>query len=157
MVLILVMAGVVAPSFSGFVPAFRVQKAADVVVATAGKAHADSVLTLRRYRLYLVTSVEEGQSPYSYLAYEEDPLREPGLFRKLPGAWGEPEELPEDVTFETLDGAQEDAEKKEKYYDFNSDGTATGGAITLANSKGDRVTITIEPTTSKVSIPEVTE
>lgn len=154
MVLILVMAGVVGPSFSTFLPAYRVQKAADVLVATAGKAHADSVLTLRRYRLYFVTSPEEeGQSPYTYLAYEEDPLREPGIFRKLVGVWGEPEALPQDVTFETLDGAQ-DGENKEKYYDFNPDGTATEATITVAHPKGDRVTIKIDPTTARISIEE---
>ncbi len=156
MVVIFIVAGVVAPSFSSFLPAFKVQKAGDVIIATAGKAHTDAVLTLRRHRLYFVTAPPEGENPYTYLGYEEDPLRDPGVFRKL-GAWGEPEPLADDVTFESLDGAQDDPDTKAKYYDFNPDGTATEGRITIAHPKGDRVTIKIDPTTGKVSVEEAPE
>ncbi len=157
MILLVVMASVVGPSFSAFFPGVKVRTAGASLVATAGKAHADAALTLHRYRMCFVTSPEDGTAPYHYLSFEPDPLREPGVFRKMPGGWGQPEFLPDDVTFESLDGAQDDSETKEKYFEFNTDGTATEGSIVLAHPKGERVTVKIAGATGAVSVEEPTE
>ncbi len=156
--LIIVMAAVVAPSFSGFFPGLKVQKAGETFMATCVKARTDAVLTLRRHRIMVVSSPADGsETPYYYLAFEADPLREPGSFRKLSGAWGQPEELPTDVALEALEGALDDTTSKEKYFEFKPDGTATEAAVTFAHPKGDRVTVKVAGTTGRVTLEEATE
>jgi prepilin-type N-terminal cleavage/methylation domain-containing protein len=153
MILLVIMAGIVAPSFSGFFPGVKVRSASDTIIASTGKARADAVLTMRGFRIVFVEATEQAAA-HHYLAYEADPLREPGVFHRLGGAWGAPEELPDDVTFESLEGAQEDSTTKEKYFEFRPDGTATEGSIVLAHAKGDRLTLKIAGTTGRVAVEE---
>lgn len=152
--IVMLMAGLVAPSLGTFFSSFSARKSGDLIIAAAGKAHADAVLTMRRYRLCIVEAPRDGARPYSYLASETDPLRNPGVFRRLPGGWGDPEQLPDGVSFESLDGAVEDATLDARCYDFNADGTATAGAITLVHERGERLVITIDGTTGAVAVED---
>lgn len=152
MVIIVAVVGIVAPSFSGFFPAFKTQKAVEMIVAAAGKARAEAALTMRRHRLYVISTPKEDTAAYTYLAYEADPLASPGIYFKLPGAWGTPEELSDDLSFESVDGAQEDVEVGGSFFEFNTDGTATEGTIVVVHAKGERRTLKIDGTTGKVYV-----
>ncbi|MBI2933082.1 MAG: GspH/FimT family pseudopilin [Planctomycetes bacterium] len=151
MVVIAVVAGLVAPSFTGFFPGLKVQKAADELVAVLSKARTDAALTQHRYRL----CVQVSDPPAYWLAYERDPLGEPGVFQRVAGAWGEPQALPEDVTLEALEGALEDVDAGPRYYEFRPDGTATAGAFTVAHPKAEGVTIRIDGATARVEMEKL--
>src|SRR5262245_4331038 len=82
MMVILTLAAVVAPRFSDFFPSLQVKSAANVLLATAGKARADAVLTGVRHRL-----VVDGAAKTFWIALEAKPMKEPGKFEKIGGAW----------------------------------------------------------------------
>ena len=149
MMVIFTMAAVVAPRFSDFVPALQVRAAADTLLATAGKARADAVLTGARYRLVVDTATRA-----YWIAYEPRPVKEPGKFAKLGGAWID-EELPPDVLFESIEGFGTDGEAR-RFLEFRPDGTAKEASVVLANDRGDRRTVKIAAATGIAKI-EATE
>lgn len=149
MMVIFTMAMVVAPRFSDFFPSLQVRTAANTLLATAGKARADAVLNGARHRLVIDPTART-----FWIAYEPRPVKEPGKFEKLGGAWID-EELPRDVTLETIDGFETDKDSK-RYLEFRSDGTAKEASVTLANDRGDRRVIKVAAATgaAKIENPE---
>lgn len=145
MMVILTLATVVAPRFSDFFPSLQVKSAANVLLATAGKARADAVLTGVRHRLFV-----DGSARTYWIALEARPMKEPGKFEKLGGAW-EDEELPRDVVVESLEGFATDKEKG-RYLEFRTDGTTSEASIVISNSNGDRRTIKIAAATGAAKI-----
>ena len=145
MMVIFTMAMVVAPRFSDFLPSLQVRSAANGLFATAGKARADAVLTGARYRLVIDSSART----YG-ITYEPRPVKEPGKFEKLGGAWTE-EELPREVVLESLQGFGTDANGK-SYLEFRPDGTAKEASIAIANDRGDRRTVKISAATGAAKI-----
>ena len=150
----MVVGGLVAPSFSGFLPSIRVQKAGDGLIATIEKARVDAALTSRRFRIVFV------KEPASYrLEYEPDPSGEPGTFRRLPGDWGAKNDLPEGVTFSQLEGAEAvtDSDGSGEALEFSPDGSASSLTITLAHENGRNVTIQVDPATGRARVVEPEE
>ena len=145
MMVLFTMAAVVAPRFSDFFPALQVRGAADTLLATAGKARADAVLTGARYRLVI-----DAAARTYWIAYEPRPVKEPGKFAKLGGAWID-EELPPDVLLESIDGFGTDAESR-RFLEFRPDGTAKEASVVLANERGDRRTVKISAATGAAKI-----
>ena len=129
--------GVVAPRFSDFVPALRVKRAADELLATTRKAHGDAALHGLHYRL----NIDRNNSEY-WLTVRDDPFNSPDEWIPVPGVWGNHSKLPEGVQ---VDGDEE-------YYEFFPDGTATDGSLTLRNDKDDEVTIIIVGATGRTYI-----
>jgi Tfp pilus assembly protein FimT len=148
MMIIFTLATVVAPRFSDFFPALQVRSAAAALLATAGKARADAVLTGVRHRLIIDTETRS-----YWIALEAHPVKEPGKFEKLGGAWVD-EELPRDVVLETIEGFGTEAGTR-RYLEFRSDGTASAAAsVVLANDRGDRRTVTVAAATGAVKIED---
>ena len=147
MMILVTIAAVAAPRFSDSFPSMQVRKSADQVFAWARKARAEAALTGARQRL-----VFNPEKRKYWLAYEAKPLKEPGKFTTLDGAWSE-EILPGEVVFESLEGAQEDPDSAEaRYLEFRPDGTCTDATIVVANDRGDRKTIRVVGASSRVSI-----
>lgn len=144
MMIFFILAAVVAPRFSDFFPSLQVRGAADTIFASAGKARADAVLTGARHRL-----VVDPETRMFWISHEPKPLKEPGKFEKLGGAWKE-EELPSDVLLESFEGFATDGTKR--YLEFRTDGTAAEAALVLANDRGDRRTIRIAAATGAARI-----
>ena len=152
LIVLLLVSAVVVPSFSGFLPSFRVRKAGDGLLAAFSKARADSVLTSRRFRVVFT------KNPATYrIEYEPDPMNSPSTFRRLPGEWGAANELPVGVTFATLEGTQPDSETTEDCLEFSTDGTAPEAKIVLAHESGDQVTIEIDPADGRARVVEPEE
>jgi hypothetical protein len=87
-----------------------------------------------------------------WIEYEARPMKEPGKFTLLSGAWGE-ETLPEGVVFESIEDADKDATRGGvRYIEFRPDGTSSEATIILSNDSGDRQTLRVEAATSKVYI-----
>src|SRR6185295_259193 len=102
MIVIFTLATVVAPRFSDFFPSLQVRTSTEHLFAWARKARADAAVTGVRQRLVLDSS----KRTY-WIEYEARPIKDPGKFTMLSGAWGE-ETLPEEIAFETIDGAATD-------------------------------------------------
>jgi Tfp pilus assembly protein FimT len=155
LVVLMVVGGVVAPSFTGFLPSIRVQKAGDGLMATIEKARVDAALTSRRFRIVFT------KEPAAYrLEYEPDPMSEPGTFRRLPGDWGAKNDLPEGVTFSLLEGAEavtDSKESGEEALEFSPDGSSTALTIMLAHENGRNVTIQVDPATGRARVVEPEE
>lgn len=145
MMVIFTLAMVVAPRFSDFFPSLQVRSAASTLFATAGKARADAVLTGVRHRLVIDTSTKT-----FWVALEARPMKEPGKFEKLGGAWVD-EELPRDVEIQTIDGFGTDSSSR-RYLEFRSDGTSAEASVVLGNDRGDRRTIKIAAATGQAKI-----
>ncbi len=145
MMVIFTLATVVAPRFSDFFPSLQVKSAAAALLATAGKARADAVLTGVRHRLVVDTEART-----YWIDLEPRPVKEPGKFEKLGGAWEE-ETLPRDVLVESLEGFVVDTGAR-KYLEFRSDGTATEASIVLGNDRGDRRTLKVAAATGAARI-----
>ena len=133
--IIFTFSAVVLPRFSDFVPALRVDRAAEELLATARKGHADAALHGLRYRLQL--DVDRGEF---WLEVQGDPFNDPEEWKPLPGSWSLHARVPDGVTIES----------EETTFEFKTDGTATEGSIALTNDKDDRVTIKIDATTGRV-------
>ena len=151
MVVIFTLATVVMPRFSDFFPSLQVRKSTEHLMAWARKARADAALTGTRQRLYL-----DMVNRKFWIENEPRPIKEPGRFLPLGGAWAE-EPLPDGVEFETIDKAETDTDVKIRYVEFRPDGTSTDATIVLASDNGDRQTLKIEGATSKISIEQATE
>ena len=151
MVLLLVSA-VVVPSFTGFLPAVRVRKAGDELMAAFSKARTDAVLTARRFRVVFT------KDPAAYrIDFEPDPMNEPSTFRRLSGEWGAANELPVGVIFTKLEGTAPDPETSEDCLEFSTDGTAPAATIVLGHENGDEVTIEIDPADGRARVVEPEE
>lgn len=148
MMVIFTMAMVVAPRFSDFYPGLQIRTAANALLATVGKARADASLSGARHRLVIDPTART-----FWIAAEPRPVKRPGQFEKLGGAWPE-EALPRDVVLETLEGFDTDGEGK-RYLEFRPDGTAKEASIVLANESGDRRTLKVSAATglAKVETP----
>jgi Tfp pilus assembly protein FimT len=146
--IIFVLATVVAPRFSDFVPALRVKTTADRLFAWAQKARADAATTGFRHRLVFDT-----RSNGFWIDYEARPFKDAGKFTRAAGG-GDEEPIPDDVKLETLDGFDRDpANTALKVLEFRPDGTVPADAkIVLSNDREDRVTIKIAAATSRISI-----
>lgn len=152
LVVLLVVSGIVVPSFSGLLPSVRVRKAGEEILSTIAKARDDSVLTSRRFRIVFT------KEPAAYrLEYEPDPMNEPATFRALAGDWGVESALPDGVTFASLEGAGSDPETSEEVLEFSPDGTAAAMTIVLAHENGDQVTIEIDPADGRARVVEPEE
>jgi prepilin-type N-terminal cleavage/methylation domain-containing protein len=152
LIVLLVIGGVVAPSFSGFLPSIRVRKTSDSLIATIEKARVDAVLTSRRFRIVFT------REPAAFrLEYEPDPMNEPGTFRRVPGEWGAKNELPDGLAFANLEGGETVAETTEDGIEFSPDGSASAMTIVVAHENGDRVTIAIDPATGRARVVEEEE
>jgi prepilin-type N-terminal cleavage/methylation domain-containing protein len=147
MIVIFTLATIVAPRFSDFFPSYQVRKSTEHLLAWARKARADAAVTGIRQHLVL-----DEKSRKFWIEYEARPIKEPGKFVLLSGAWGE-ERLPEAVAFESIEGAESAPSGNGiKYLEFRPDGTSSEATIILANEHGDRHTIKIEKATSKITI-----
>ena len=145
--MIFVLAAVVAPRFSDYVPALRVTKTADRIFAWARKARADAATTGLRHRL-----VFDPKAKTFWLDYEARPFKDPGKFAPLAGSWDE-EQVPDEVDLETLDGLEDDPDNlQRRVLEFRPDGTAADATITVSNDRGDRATIKVVGATSRVYI-----
>jgi prepilin-type N-terminal cleavage/methylation domain-containing protein len=152
LIVLLLVSAVVVPSFSGFLPAVRVRKAGDELLAAFSKARADSVLTSRRFRVVFT------KNPAAYrIEFEPDPMNSPATFRRLSGEWGADNELPEGVTFSTIEGTEPDSETTEDCLEFSTDGTAPGAKIVLEHEGGDQVTIEINPADGRARVVDPDE
>lgn len=147
MIVIFTLATVVAPRFSDFFPSLQVRKSADQLFAWARKARADAAVTGLRQRLVMDSSKRR-----YWIEYEARPIKDPGKFTALSGAW-EAETLPEEIAFETIDGAETDpGNGAKRYIEFRPDGTSSDATVILSNESGDRATLRVEGATSKVYI-----
>jgi len=146
MLVVFTLATVVAPRFTDFFPSFQVRKSGEHLMAWAGKARADAAITGARQRLALDLTNRK-----FWLEVEARPLKEPGKFTALSGAWS-PETLPGEVVFETVDISPADASGTStlKYIEFRCDGTASEATVVLSNDVGDRQTLRVEAATSKI-------
>jgi hypothetical protein len=141
---IFVLAAVVAPRFSDYVPALRVQKTSDQIMAWAQKTRSDAATTGLRQRLVFDPQLKE-----YWIEYEARPFREPDVFVKLAGSW-ERERLPDEVDL-SLEGL-ESGLGLQRYLEFRPDGTAADALITISNDRGDRVSIKVVGATSRVTV-----
>jgi general secretion pathway protein H len=139
MVMISLLAGLLVPRMTGFFPAFRLRKSTDLVFRWARKAHAEAALTGSRHRV-----VFDVAGRRILVEYEARPLTEPGVFGPVPG-W-EDHELPEGIFLEGVEA-----------FEFRSDGTAEGGAVTLFLEEGETRTVEVQDATGRVTILEETE
>ncbi len=145
MIVIFTVATVALPRFSDFFPNLQVRKTTDRLYAWARKARADAALTGAATRLV----VDPAGRRY-WIEIEPRPLREPGTFEPLGGAWGEGEEVPEGVEFEAVEGFE--GKSGRKTLEFRPDGTTDDATIVLANDRGDRRTIRITGATGRIEI-----
>jgi len=144
--MIFVLAAVVVPRFSDYVPALRVKKTTDRIFSWAQKARADAATTGCRQRL-----VFDSKAKKFWLEYEARPFKDPGKFSALAG-WDE-ELIPDEVELETLEGLEDDPDNGlRKVLEFRPDGTAEDATITISNDRGDRATIKVVAATSRVYI-----
>jgi prepilin-type N-terminal cleavage/methylation domain-containing protein len=147
MVVIFTLATVVAPRFSDFFPSLQVRKSTEHLMAWARKARADAAITGTRQRLYLDAAKRK-----FWIEHEPRPIKEPGKFVALSGAWME-EVLPEGVEIESVEKAETDSGSSGvRYIEFRPDGTCSDATVVLSNDNGDRQTLTIEGATSKIII-----
>ena len=147
MIVIFTLATIVAPRFSDFFPSYQVRKSTEHLMAWTRKARADAAVTGIRQRVVLDTKTRK-----FWIEYEARPIKEPGKFVLLSGAWGE-EQLPEAVTFESVEGAESATTGDGlKYLEFRPDGTSSEATIILTNDSGDTQTLRIEGATTKIYI-----
>lgn len=146
MMLIVLVAGIVAPRFSDFFPALQVDRSARTVLAWARKARADAALTGARQRFVL-----DVENRVYWIESQADPLREPNRFERATGVWRE-EALPDRVQFGRIEGMKENGNRR--LLEFLPDGTAADAGIEVRNEAGDRREIRITAATGDVSVVE---
>ena len=149
MVVIFTLATIIAPRFSDSFPSLQVRTSTERLFAWARKARTDAALTGCRQRLLIDSSKKR-----FWMEIEARPIKEPGTFRKLSGAWEEVQ-LPDEVFFDRIEGAETDANNSAiRYLEFRPDGTSSEGTIVLSNENGDRQTLRVEASTSKIYIEQ---
>ena len=156
MVVIFTLATIVAPRFSDSFPSLQVRTSTERLFAWARKARTDAALTGCRQRL-LMDSAKKS----FWIETEGRPLKEPGKFQKLSGAW-EAVQLPDEILFELIEGSETNPTNSAiRYLEFRPDGTSTEATIILSNEtgredlrdeNGDRQTLRVEAATSKIYI-----
>jgi prepilin-type N-terminal cleavage/methylation domain-containing protein len=147
MALLLAVTAVAAPRFSDFFPSLKVRKSADRLFAWARKARADAAESGATQRLVIQT-----ERKAFWIEREARPLKEPGRFTPLGGAWIE-ETLPEDVEIDLLEGLEEDPSgAKRRWVEFRPDGTATEARIGLSHATGERRIIDVAPANARIRI-----
>lgn len=147
MIVIFTLAAIVAPRFSDFFPSFQVRKSTEHLMAWARKARADAAVTGLRQRLMV-----DAKARKFWIEYEARPVKEPGKFVPLSGAWGE-EQMPDAVTVDSLEGLDAAATGSgAQYLEFLPDGTTKDATIVLGNDNGDSQTLKVEGATSKIYI-----
>lgn len=152
MIVIFTVATVIAPRFSEFFPSYQVRKTTEHLFAWARKARADAAVTGLRQHLVFDTKARK-----FWIEYEARPVKEPGKFVLLSGAWGE-EAMPDGVEFESLEGTETSSVSGDfKYVEFRPDGTCSDVTLILANDAGDRHTLRIEGDSSKIYIKPAEE
>jgi len=152
MVVIFTLATIIAPRFSDSFPSLQVRTSTERLFAWARKARSDAALTGSRQRLILDSAKKK-----FWLEYEARPIKEPGKFTKLTGAWGEGW-IPDEVSFETIEGAETDPNNSAvRYLEFRPDGTSSEATVILSNENGDRQTLRVEAATSKIYIEQAKE
>ena len=145
--ILFVLASVVAPRFSDFLPSLRVRKTGDRIYAWAQKTRADAATTGTVRRLVFDT-----KDRTYHIEVEANPFRNPGKFTVLGGGW-EAEALPDGVDFETLEGLEAGSGGSTvRFLEFRPDGTSEDAKIVIANDREDRVTIRVVGATSKLTI-----
>ena len=149
MAILLVLASVVAPRFSDFVPSLRVDRTARTLLAWMKKARADAALTGARQRL-----VFDLEARSWWLESQADPLREPERFEIRTGVWGE-EPLPAGVSLGSMDGLE--SEDGLFRLEFRPDGTVADASIQVSNDRGDLRVVRITGATGRVTIDEGVE
>lgn len=153
LIVVLVVSAVLIPSFTGFLPSARVRKAGDGLLSTLGKARFDAALTARRLRVIFT----KGETPSYRIVYEPDPMNEPATFRAIPGEWGTKTELPEGVSFQSIEGSETDPQTSEEFLEFSADGTAPAATIVLAHENGEKVTLEVDPADGRTRVVEEEE
>jgi prepilin-type N-terminal cleavage/methylation domain-containing protein len=147
MIVIFTLATIIAPRFSDSFPSLQVRTSAERLFAWTRKARTDAALTGCRQRLLMDSSKKK-----FWIEVENRPIKEPGIFRKLSGAW-EDVQLPDEVLFDTIDGAETDPSNSAlRYLEFRPDGTSSEATVILANDSGDRQILRVEGATSKIYI-----
>ncbi len=149
MIVIFTLAAIITPRFSDSFPSLQVRTSAERLFSWARKARADAAVTGARQRL-----VMDSEKKKFWLEVEMRPIKEPGKFTKLSGAWEE-RFLPDEVAFETIDGPETDPNNSAlRYLEFRPDGTSSEATIILSNENGDRQTLRVEKATSKIYIEQ---
>ena len=151
LVVIVLISSIVVPSVTGFLPSVRVRKSGDELIAAFSKAHADAVLTSRRFRVVFTK-----EPPAYRLEFEPDPMNEPATFRRLPGDWGAKTAFPDGVKV-AIEGAEVDETTSEDYLEFSPDGTAPEAKIVISHESGDVVTLEIDPADGRARVVEPEE
>ena len=152
MVVIFTLATVIVPRFSDFFPSLQVRKSTEHLMAWARKARADAAITGTRQRLYV-----DPLKRMFWIENEPRPIKDPGKFVALSGAWAE-EVLPQGVEIESVDKGEAPAGGgSARYVEFRPDGTSSDATIVLVSDNGDRQTLKIEGATSKITIDQATE
>ena len=149
MVLLMILAGVVAPRFTDSIPALRVQSATDQTYAGLHKARNDAAI----YGLRTRFAVHKENRTWR-VTIELRPLKQPDVFTSIDMSW-DTTTFPEGVEAATLDGFKQDSDTGEYYLEFRGDGTAEQDAtITLKNEEGDERTLKVTGTTGRIAFVE---
>ena len=152
MVVIFTLATVIMPRFSDFFPSLQVRKSTEHLMAWARKARADAAITGTRQRLYVDPSKRK-----FWIEHEPRPIKDPGKFVALSGAWDE-EILPQGVEIDSIDNGETGTNSgSARYVEFRPDGTSSDATIVLVSDNGDRQTLKIEGATSKITIDQPAE
>lgn len=148
MLLLSLIAGLMAPSFSKMLPGAKMRAASTEFQAVINKLRADASITMRRYRLHFSASERK-----YWVTIETDPLQKPGSFEAPTGALEGDFVLPDDVAFESFSGVPQ-IEDGGSAITFKADGSTDAATIVMGMEDGTRRTFTIDAATAKVTVSE---
>lgn len=145
-----ILAGIILPRFAAALPGARLGKASSDLHAVIQKIRADSALLVKRHQLNL-----DSQNGTFWVEVEEAPLRSPGIYTQpLTGPLRHVFTLPDEVTFQAVEGAVASTLGKGLVFTFAPDGTVEGGRIVLLEVQGRTRTLAIDGATSNVEVLE---
>ena len=130
MIIIAIGAVLMAPGISTWLPNYRLRSATRDIVSTMRTAQMKAVSTNMQYRV----SFDSNAKTYS--------------LQRNSGGWqadGATQNLPDGIGFSAINFGGNNAQ-------FNSNSTASGGSITLRNTKGNQKTITLTTSTGRIKI-----
>jgi len=130
MIIIGIGAVLMAPAISTWLPNYRLRSATRDIVSTMRTAQMKAVSTNMECRV----SFDPGAKTY--------------ILQRNSGGWqadGATEALPSGIEISAINFAGNNAQ-------FNSNSTASGGSITLRNTKGNQKTITLTTSTGRIKI-----
>lgn len=139
MSIIVLIAGMVAPSLNGFTAGRRVRYSATQLVSLANYARTQSISEARAYRLNFDLSAEK------YWLTADDGT---GTFAALPGDLGEQHTAPDGVKI-TMDIAKQ---PDGQYIAFQPDGTVDPSHITLIDANGGSTIVACESATENYHV-----